>query len=107
MSAQPCKTLVEEGPSTTGMLVCYALLATAVTVSYGTFRWEALALLLGAAAVAARLHLRPALRGRWSEEALLLGLLLASLAIMNVVAIGHTLQRVVYRLPGSPSRTPG
>ena len=101
LNAGACSPRRGVGPSSFGILMVYILVTLSTSTFFGEFTWEGLALILVATVLAIRLHVRPRLNGP-ADEHVLLGILLASVAMMIVMSIGHTLEvvRFTYEITG-------
>ena len=83
------------------LLVCILSVAAPLT-HWGDFTWEGLVLLIGAAALALFLHVRPQ-AVRVQAEPVLLGMVIAFLAVICCLSNGESEVKFRYRVPGFPS----
>ncbi len=91
-------------PAASGMLLVCILAVAAPLTHWGGFTWEGLVLLIGAVALALFLHVRPqAVRVR--AEPVLLGMVIAFIAVICCLSNGGSEVKTRYRVPGFPSDT--
>ncbi|MGO8705605.1 MAG: hypothetical protein ACLQVA_17475 [Candidatus Brocadiia bacterium] len=89
-------------PAASGMLLVCILAVAAPLTHWGGFTWEGLVLLIGAAALALFLHVRPQ-AVRVQAEPVLLGMVIAFLAVICCLSNGESEVKFRYRVPGFPS----
>jgi hypothetical protein len=92
----------DKTPAASGMLLVCILSVAATLTRWGGFTWEGLVLLLGAAALALLLHVRPK-AVRMDAETLLLGMLIAFLTVICCLANGESETKRPYLVPGFSS----
>jgi hypothetical protein len=89
-------------PAASGILLVCILSVAAPLTHWGGFTWEGLMLLVGAVALALFLHLRPQ-AARVEAEPVLLGMVIAFLAVICCLTNGESEVKFRYRVPGFPS----
>jgi len=93
------------GPAPSSIVVVFLLVLSGSMAHWGAFKWHALLLMLAAAGWAIFVHLRPGFRVG-SDEALLLGALLAFLAVICCMPAGQAERMVPYFLEWGKWRLP-
>jgi len=94
-----------EEPQPSAVLVVFLLVVTGSTVHWGAFKWHALLLMMAAAGWAVFVHLRPRFRV-CPADALLLGALIAFLAMICCMPAGQAETKVPYLLEWGGWRLP-
>jgi hypothetical protein len=89
-------------PAAAGMLLVCILAVAAPLTHWGGFTWEGLVLLIGAVALALFLQVRPQ-AVRVPAEPVLLGMVIAFLAVICCLSNGQSELKSPYRVPGFPS----
>jgi hypothetical protein len=89
-------------PAASGILLVCILSVAAPLTHWGGFTWEGLVLLVGAVVLALFLHVRPQ-AARVQAEPVLLGMVIAFLAVICSLSNGESEVKFRYRVPGFPS----